>query len=61
MHRNIESRVITLANAREEFPSDYTLLVLPLYHVHGITSMLTCALWSGAIWEVMPGFHVKAA
>jgi malonyl-CoA/methylmalonyl-CoA synthetase len=60
-HRNIESQVTTLVNAWEWVPSDHTLLVLPLHHVHGIINVLACALWSGAVCEVMPKFDAKAA
>jgi malonyl-CoA/methylmalonyl-CoA synthetase len=59
-HRNIESQVTTLVNAWEWVPSDHTLLVLPLHHVHGIINVLTCALWSGAVCEIMPKFDAKA-
>ncbi|MCB0224640.1 MAG: acyl-CoA synthetase, partial [Anaerolineae bacterium] len=30
--------------------------VLPLHHTHGIINVLTCALWSGAICQMLPGF-----
>ncbi len=60
-HGNIESQVTTLVNAWEWVQSDHTLLVLPLHHVHGIINVLTCALWSGALCEVMPKFDAKAA
>ncbi len=30
--------------------------VLPLHHVHGVVNVVTCALWAGAICEMMPKF-----
>jgi malonyl-CoA/methylmalonyl-CoA synthetase len=34
--------------------------VLPLHHIHGIVNILLCALWSGAVCEIMPGFYADA-
>ncbi len=34
--------------------ADRTLLVLPLHHVHGILNVVCCALWSGAMLEMLP-------
>jgi malonyl-CoA/methylmalonyl-CoA synthetase len=36
---------------------DRIVLVLPLHHVHGIVNVLACALWSGALCEMLPAFE----
>lgn len=58
-HANIEAQVTALVSAWEWTADDHTLLVLPLHHVHGIINVLTCALWSGAICEIMPRFDAR--
>ena len=55
-HRQIQSQVASLVEAWEWQANDRVLLVLPLHHVHGIINVLTCALWSGAVCEVLPRF-----
>jgi malonyl-CoA/methylmalonyl-CoA synthetase len=59
-HANIEAQVTTLVSAWGWSPADRILQVLPLNHVHGIVNVLTCALWSGAVCEMLPGFDVGA-
>ena len=36
--------------------NDRILLCLPLHHVHGIINVVSCALWSGAVCEMLPRF-----
>lgn len=55
-HANIRAQVTSLITAWEWCADDRILLVLPLHHVHGIVNVLTCALWSGAVCEVLPKF-----
>ena len=55
-HLNNQAQVTALINAWEWSPDDHILHVLPLHHVHGIINVLTCALWSGAKCEMLPGF-----
>jgi malonyl-CoA/methylmalonyl-CoA synthetase len=38
---------------------DRILLCLPLHHVHGIINVVSCALWSGAVCEMLPRFDVS--
>jgi malonyl-CoA/methylmalonyl-CoA synthetase len=59
-HGNIQAQVTTLVEAWQWQPTDHTLLVLPLHHVHGIINVLTCALWSGARVTVHPQFDAGA-
>jgi malonyl-CoA/methylmalonyl-CoA synthetase len=60
-HRNIRAQVTALIEAWEWTPNDRILLVLPLHHVHGIVNVLTCALWAGAVCEMMPKFDLADA
>lgn len=55
-HANIEAQVTSLVSAWEWTEKDHILEVLPLNHVHGIINVLSCALYSGATCEILPGF-----
>ncbi|GIW52465.1 MAG: long-chain-fatty-acid--CoA ligase [Gemmatimonadales bacterium] len=55
-HANLEAQVRSLVEAWEWSSADRILNVLPLHHVHGVINVLTCALWSGAVCELMPRF-----
>ena len=55
-HRNLQAQIETLVEAWEWQPEDHILHVLPLHHVHGIVNVLSCALWSGAVCEILPRF-----
>lgn len=55
-HANLEAQMRSLTEAWAWQPDDHILNVLPLHHVHGITNMLCCALWNGAICEFLPQF-----
>ncbi|MEJ2540037.1 MAG: acyl-CoA synthetase [Gemmatimonadota bacterium] len=59
-HGNIEAQVEALVEAWGWQADDRILLHLPLHHVHGIVNVLTCALWSGAVCEVLPRFDAEA-
>jgi malonyl-CoA/methylmalonyl-CoA synthetase len=55
-HGAIEAQVRSLVEAWGWTECDHILLTLPLHHVHGIVNVLTCALWSGAVCEMLPAF-----
>jgi malonyl-CoA/methylmalonyl-CoA synthetase len=55
-HRNITAQIASLVDAWAWEPADRILHVLPLHHTHGIINALCCALWSGAVCEMMPKF-----
>jgi malonyl-CoA/methylmalonyl-CoA synthetase len=59
-HANLESQVTCLVDAWGWTPDDRIVLVLPLHHVHGIVNVLTCALWTGALCEMLPAFEAEA-
>ena len=58
-HANVSAQIGTLVEAWEWSPDDRILLCLPLHHVHGIINVVSCALWSGAICEMLPRFDAK--
>jgi malonyl-CoA/methylmalonyl-CoA synthetase len=55
-HRMFRSQLESLSEAWGWRPDDRTLLALPLHHVHGLVNVLGCALWNGAVCEVLPAF-----
>jgi malonyl-CoA/methylmalonyl-CoA synthetase len=55
-HANIAAQITTLVQAWQWSEADRILLCLPLHHVHGIVNVLSCALWSGAVCEMLPRF-----
>ncbi len=55
-HAMIAAQVESLVEAWGWRPDDRVLLVLPLHHVHGIVNVVCCALWSGAVCEMLPAF-----
>lgn len=59
-HANLQAQVTSLVEAWGWTAADHILLVLPLHHVHGIVNVLTCALWSGAVCEILPEFDAQA-
>lgn len=59
-HANLAAQVRSLVEAWDWSRKDRILLVLPLHHVHGIVNVLSCALWSGATCEILPGFDTEA-
>ena len=59
-HGNIESQIRCLVDAWGWTADDRIVLVLPLHHVHGIVNVLACALWSGALCEMLPAFEADA-
>jgi malonyl-CoA/methylmalonyl-CoA synthetase len=55
-HANITAQITTLVDAWEWSANDRIVLCLPLHHVHGILNVVSCALWSGAVCEMLPRF-----
>jgi malonyl-CoA/methylmalonyl-CoA synthetase len=58
-HGNIEAQVRSLVQAWGWSKDDHILLTLPLHHVHGIVNAVTCALWSGALCQMLPKFDAE--
>jgi malonyl-CoA/methylmalonyl-CoA synthetase len=58
-HANLESQIRCLVDAWGWTADDRIVLVLPLHHVHGIVNVLACALWSGAVCEMLPAFEAE--
>jgi len=59
-HANITAQITSLTEAWEWSADDRILPCLPLHHVHGIINVVSCALWSGAICEMLPRFDADA-
>jgi len=59
-HVNFNAQIASLIDAWEWSPDDRILLCLPLHHVHGIINVVSCALWSGAVCEILPRFDADA-
>lgn len=53
-HGNLQAQVKSLVEAWAWSRDDRILEVLPLHHLHGIVNVLSCALWSGAVCEILP-------
>ncbi len=58
-HANLRAQITALVGAWNWTEEDHILNILPLHHVHGIVNVLSCALWSGACCEFLPGFRAK--
>ncbi len=58
-HTNISAQITSLVEAWEWSCEDRVLLCLPLHHVHGIVNVVSCALWSGAVCEMLPRFDAE--
>ena len=58
-HANIAAQIRALVQAWEWSSDDRILLCLPLHHVHGIVNVAGCALWCGAVCEMLPRFDAN--
>jgi malonyl-CoA/methylmalonyl-CoA synthetase len=59
-HANLASQIRCLIEAWGWTADDRIVLALPLHHVHGIVNVLGCALWAGAVCEMLPAFDARA-
>ncbi len=58
-HENIAAQITSLVEAWGWTESDRILEVLPLHHIHGIVNVIACALWVGAVCEILPRFDAQ--
>ncbi len=58
-HRNIQAQIENLVEAWQWQRDDRILEILPLHHVHGLINIIGCALWSGAVCEILPRFDAE--
>ncbi len=58
-HANLNAQIGSLIEAWEWSSDDRILLCLPLHHVHGIINVVSCALWAGAVCEMLPRFDAE--
>lgn len=59
-HATIQAQMTSLVEAWGWTSEDRILHVLPLHHIHGIVNVLGCALWSGAVCDMLPVFDANA-
>lgn len=59
-HGNLEAQIRNLVEAWGWTADDRIVEFLPLHHVHGVVNILACALWSGAVCEILPRFDATA-
>ncbi len=59
-HEIIAAQIQSLIQAWAWTGEDRIPLVLPLHHLHGILNVLCCAMWAGAVCEMMPRFEAEA-
>lgn len=58
-HRNIAAQIESLLQAWAYAPSDHTLCVLPLHHVHGIINVVSCTLCAGGRVQFLSNFDAQ--
>ena len=58
-HDNITAQITSLIQAWEWTADDRILEFLPLHHIHGIVNVISCALWAGAVCEIIPEFDAR--
>ena len=58
-HANLHAQIGSLVEAWRWSANDRVLLVLPLHHVHGIVNVVACALWSGAVCDMLSPFDAE--
>jgi malonyl-CoA/methylmalonyl-CoA synthetase len=59
IHDTITAQITSLIEAWEWKADDRILEFLPLHHIHGIVNVISCALWSGAVCEIIPEFDAR--
>jgi len=55
-HEQIDAQIRSLSEAWGWHSEDRILNVLPMHHVHGVINITCCALYNGAVLEMMPHF-----
>jgi malonyl-CoA/methylmalonyl-CoA synthetase len=58
-HRNLAANVASVTEAWGWTSDDHLLLVLPLFHLHGLGVGFHGTIWAGASCELHPHFEVK--
>ena len=57
-HANIAAQIKSITSAWQYTPTDHTLCVLPLHHVHGIINVVSATLSMGGTVEFVDSFSV---
>jgi malonyl-CoA/methylmalonyl-CoA synthetase len=58
-HDTLAAQITSLIRAWEWTEDDRILEFLPLHHIHGIVNVVSCALWAGAVCEILPAFDAR--
>ena len=58
-HETITAQIKSLVEAWGWKSDDHILNILPMHHVHGIVNITCCALWVGAVVEILPKFDAQ--
>lgn len=58
-HENMAAQIESMVEAWGWTPEDRILEVLPLHHVHGVTNVISTAMWVGAVCEIFQEFNAR--
>lgn len=58
-HANIQAQIESLVEAWQWEKGDRIPLFLPLYHIHGVINIASCALWAGAKIEAFSHLEME--
>ena len=56
-HRNLTASARNIAGTLALSPEDHCLVIMPLFHIHGLVGALLSSLWAGASVFCPPGFN----
>ena len=56
-HRNLTASARNIAGTLALSPEDRSLVIMPLFHIHGLVGALLSSLWAGASVFCPPGFN----
>ena len=56
-HRNLTASARNIAGTLALSPEDRCLVIMPLFHIHGLVGALLSSLWAGASVFCPPGFN----
>jgi len=58
-HANLVASTLNIATTNELTPSDRSLCIMPLFHIHGIVAAALCTLASGGVLICPKGFSAR--
>lgn len=60
-HKNLATSITNIAQTYQLSPTDSTLLVMPLFHVHGLMAATLATLYTGGCVVLLPGGKFSAS